>query len=95
MDLGILPSFFEQCSYVAIEMMMFGLPFVAYTMQGGLKDMFQYNGLEEYAIENIAILLLYNKINVNLIYDIEYSRFRKNYLLNFNMNNLREYINLY
>ena len=94
-DLGILPSFFEQCSYVAIEMMMFGLPFVAYTMQGGLKDMFQYNGLEEYAIENIAILLLYNKINVNLIYDIEYSRFRKNYLLNFNMNNLREYINLY
>lgn len=38
-DLGILFSFHEQCSYVAIEMMMFNLPIVT-TDSTGLKEMF-------------------------------------------------------
>lgn len=37
-DLGIIPSYSEQCSYVAIEMMMHGLPFVG-TDCDGLKEM--------------------------------------------------------
>lgn len=94
-DLGILPSFFEQCSYVAIEMMMFGLPFVAYTMQGGLKDMFQYKGLEEYVINVLSILLLYNKINQKLSHNSKHNGFRNNYLSNYNMTNLNAYIRLY
>lgn len=36
--LGIIPSYSEQCSYVAIEMMMHGLPFVG-TNCDGLKEM--------------------------------------------------------
>ena len=37
-DVGILPSFAEQCSYVAIEMMMHGLPIVG-TDSTGLSEM--------------------------------------------------------
>ena len=37
-DIGILPSFTEQCSYVAIEMMMHGLPIIGSTTTG-LKEM--------------------------------------------------------
>lgn len=38
-DIGILPSLHEQCSYVAIEMMLHGLPVVS-TDACGLKEMF-------------------------------------------------------
>jgi len=37
-DIGIMPSFHEQCSYVAIEMMMHGVPLIASTSTG-LKEM--------------------------------------------------------
>lgn len=37
-DIGVMPSMHEQCSYVAIEMMMFGLPMVV-SRTPGLKDM--------------------------------------------------------
>jgi len=37
-DIGIMPSFHEQCSYVAIEMMMHGLPIIGNTSTG-LKEM--------------------------------------------------------
>jgi glycosyltransferase len=37
-DIGVIPSFHEQCSYVAIEMMMHGLPIIGSTTMG-LKEM--------------------------------------------------------
>lgn len=37
-DIGVIPSFHEQCSYVAIEMMMFGLPIIG-TDSTGLNEM--------------------------------------------------------
>ena len=37
-DIGVMPSFHEQCSYVAIEMMMHGLPIISSTTTG-LKEM--------------------------------------------------------
>lgn len=37
-DIGVLPSFTEQCSYVAIEMMMFGVPIIG-TDSTGLAEM--------------------------------------------------------
>ena len=37
-DMGVMPSFHEQCSYVAIEMMMHGLPVIGSTSTG-LKEM--------------------------------------------------------
>lgn len=39
-DIGVMPSMHEQCSYVAIEMMMFALPMVVSTTTG-LKEMVQ------------------------------------------------------
>ena len=37
-NIGVMPSFHEQCSYVAIEMMMHGVPLIASTSTG-LKEM--------------------------------------------------------
>lgn len=37
-DLGVMPSFNEQCSYVAIEMMMHSVPLIAST-SAGLREM--------------------------------------------------------
>lgn len=42
-DIGIIASLQEQCSYVAIEMMMFGLPIIA-TDVDGLHELFAKNG---------------------------------------------------
>ena len=39
-DIGVMPSFHEQCSYVAIEMMMHGVPLIASTSTG-LKEMIE------------------------------------------------------
>ena len=39
-DIGIMPSFHEQCSYVAIEMMMHALPIIGSTSTG-LKEMIE------------------------------------------------------
>ncbi|WP_435816992.1 glycosyltransferase [Bacteroides fragilis] len=47
-DIGVLPSLQEQCSYVAIEMMMHGIPLIG-TASTGLEDMIQ-EGLNGYAI---------------------------------------------
>lgn len=33
-DIGVMPSFHEQCSYVAIEMMMFDVPMIISTTTG-------------------------------------------------------------
>lgn len=41
-DVGLLPSYTEQCSYTAIEMMMFGLPIVC-SNGNGLRSMFENN----------------------------------------------------
>lgn len=39
-DLGVIPSWHEQCSFVGIEMMMFGLPVVVSDVPG-LREMFE------------------------------------------------------
>ncbi|UPS43904.1 glycosyltransferase [Prevotella sp. E15-22] len=48
-DFGIIPSFYEQCSYVAIEMMSFSLPIIALSGMG-IKCMFNDNN--SYYVEN-------------------------------------------
>lgn len=42
-DVGLIPSLFEQCSYVALEMMSHGLPIVA-TAVDGMRELFEDNG---------------------------------------------------
>jgi len=52
-DVGVIPSFHEQCSYVAIEMMMFGLPIVVSTSTG-LSEMVNAD-LEPYKVQVLEI----------------------------------------
>ena len=47
-DVGVMASFHEQCSYVAIEMMMYGIPLVASTSTG-LSEMIE-DGVSGYHI---------------------------------------------
>lgn len=39
-DIGVIPSIFEQCSYVALEMMQYGLPVIV-TAAPGLKELYE------------------------------------------------------
>lgn len=59
-DIGIIPSLYEQCSYVALEMMQHNLPIIA-TKVGGLKEMIKdgYNGI------SIPIMYKDNKFCIN------------------------------
>jgi glycosyltransferase len=52
-DIGILPSYTEQCSYVGIEMMMYGLPIVA-SDGWGVRNMFKngYNAITAFSKKN-------------------------------------------
>lgn len=44
-DVGVMPSFHEQCSYAAIEMMMHGLPLII-TNTTGLSEMIHHQNVE-------------------------------------------------
>lgn len=69
-DIGILPSLHEQCSYVGIEMMMYGLPIIG-TDSTGLDEMIEEwgNGFKvhlleseeriDFPVDELADILLY------------------------------------
>jgi len=56
--IGIIPSIYEQCSYVALEMMKFGLPVVV-TAVPGLRELY-ING------ENALVLPLHKSNNIKM-----------------------------
>lgn len=98
-DLGIMPSFHEQCSYVAIEMMMHGLPIIGSTSTG-LYEMIENNitGLHipliEYADKTeIDSSLLAEKMLYLLQHPIEARQMgqngRRRYLNNYSSNIFR------
>lgn len=63
-DVGVMPSFHEQCSYVGIEMMMHGLPLIG-TDSTGLGEMIADElkvELDESQEEQLSVELLTNKI---------------------------------
>lgn len=63
-DVGVMPSFHEQCSYVAIEMMMHGVPLIG-TNSTGLGEMIMDElkmELDENKEEQLSVELLANKI---------------------------------
>lgn len=92
-DIGIMPSFHEQCSYVAIEMMMHGLPIIGSTSTG-LYEMIENNvtGLHIPVIEyadraEIDSSLLAEKILYLLQHPIEAKQMGQN--------GRRRYLNYY
>ncbi len=99
-DIGIMPSFHEQCSYVAIEMMMHGLPIIGSTSTG-LCEMIENNvtGLHIPVIEyidraEIDSLLLAEKMLYLLQHPIEAKQMGQNgrirYLNNYSSDIFRE-----
>lgn len=63
-NVGVMPSFHEQCSYVAIEMMMHGVPLIG-TSSTGLGEMIVDElkvELDENKEEQLSVELLANKI---------------------------------
>ncbi|MBR5205255.1 MAG: TIGR04157 family glycosyltransferase [Bacteroidaceae bacterium] len=63
-DVGVMPSFHEQCSYVGIEMMMHGVPLIG-TNSTGLGEMTMDElkvELDENKEEQLSVELLANKI---------------------------------
>lgn len=50
-DIGIVPSYIEQCSYTAIEMMMHGIPIVG-LYSFGLKEIFNLTPVSSLHIES-------------------------------------------
>lgn len=63
-DIGIIPSYYEQCSYVGIEMKMFGLPVVA-SDSFGVKNMFN--------TDNAIIADITGKTSEEILYNISNS----------------------
>jgi glycosyltransferase len=99
-DMGVIPSFHEQCSYVAIEMMMHGLPIIGSTSTG-LCEMIANNitGLHIPVIEytdktEIDSSLLAEKILYLLQHPTEAKQMgqngRKRYLCNYSSKIFRE-----
>lgn len=105
-DVGVMPSMHEQCSYVAIEMMMFGLPLIA-SVSTGLREMVKEgeNGWQIPITENVEDVLIdsdvlsekiLNQLSLN---PEEKKRIQKNsrinFLENYSLDMMREkYIHL-
>lgn len=83
-EIGIIPSRFEQCSYVAIEMMQYGLPIIISNVPG-LRELVKHkeNGLvcKTYPHETIPFALEVDE--VDLAHQIEYLLMNKEQSVNF------------
>lgn len=99
-DIGVLPSFSEQCSFVAIEMMKYSLPVIG-TTSTGLNEMItdNYNGykvkieenedrvyLDYKKLSDIMLFLINNKSNMNLVA----KQSRKFYEINYRLDVVRK-----
>lgn len=98
-DVGVMPSMHEQCSYVAIEMMMFGVPLVISTTTG-LKEImdneqFGYrfqmkDETDPEAIEILSEMILETITASGLNYQNMCDKSRKNYEKNYTNIHMKE-----
>lgn len=89
-DVGVMPSFNEQCSYVGIEMLMHGLPLIG-TDSSGLKEMIrEENSLSlKEEVDSVSLPIEdMNKLILKILLgkeknlsDFEYKRYKECYLL--------------
>jgi glycosyltransferase len=103
-DIGIMPSMHEQCSYVAIEMMMFGIPIIG-TTSTGLSEMIEndVNGWKVPIVEHLDDIEISEDIleeKLRLVKTNQYAKIKKNarktYLEKYELNCMcKEYMDLY
>jgi glycosyltransferase len=101
-DVGVMPSTHEQCSYVGIEMMMFGLPMVISTSTGlsemliGENAQYKIKAKEKEDEVILSPIILKNKI-IKSFSDKKYSeRVRKEYEDKYTLEKMKtEYISMY
>lgn len=90
-DIGIVPSYYEQCSYTGIEMQMFGLPIVA-SNSFGVRCMFKDTNAIVYSIhrsdtkstiaelsDKIIKILTLPKANIEKLKNISRSQYESTY----------------
>jgi len=100
-DTAVIPSFNEQCSYVAIEMMMFGIPLVISTSTG-LSEMIddKFNPVKVNVLENeTSGTILPDELATKIIAALrdkkQQNNMRRNYLKKFLPSEMgKRYINL-
>lgn len=99
-DVGVMPSFHEQCSYVAIEMMMHGVPLIG-TDSTGLGEMITDElrvALDESQEEQLSVELLADKILSALTssQDMWRKASRARYELHYTQEHMKhQYLNLF
>lgn len=92
-DVGVMPSFHEQCSYVAIEMMMHGVPLIG-TTSTGLREMIceNHNTLVHLYESETEITFPTEKLAdsiINILSDNHVRELsRKKYLLDYHLNDV-------
>lgn len=91
-DIGILPSLFEQCSYVLIEMMMFGLPIIG-TTAIGIDEMLKegVNGRKVQIVEEESSI----SFSLHELKQTILDMLLKESLTIYSMENRREYLKKY
>jgi glycosyltransferase len=100
-DIGVMPSFHEQCSYVAIEMMMFGIPLVISTSTGLSEmiqeefDHFKVRVLESEGNVYISPKELADKMIAAINYRMYTNIMRENYIAKYTQTDMGvQYLNL-
>lgn len=83
-DIGVIPSVYEQCSYVALEMMQYGLPVVV-TAAPGLKELYEDN-------KNALIVPLGNPDHTTMDLEVQEDELEKMILRLLNDKKLRKEI---
>jgi glycosyltransferase involved in cell wall biosynthesis len=99
-DIGVLPSFHEQCSYSVIEMMMFGLPVIGTTSTGLcemiIKEENRADIIENMDITSVSEIQLAQIICRNLDDDRNSNLCRKTYIEKYTLEKMSESLqNLY
>jgi glycosyltransferase len=98
-DLGVIPSFHEQCSFVAIEMMKFGLPILSSSANGLFEMINTYEGgtiidLEESGVNMMIDSDILSEKIISILSEKNQQKFKISKKYTFN-NFCKQYIKLY
>lgn len=94
-DVGVVPSLYEQFGYVAIEMMMFVLPLIVNAEHGGLKDIFKNEEFCKYVLSEYKPSVLTSQLECMLNNKPDGSDLRISFLKKYQSEKLNAYVDLF